>query len=27
VYSGLVYRGPKLIAEAVTEIRRRGVVA
>jgi dihydroorotate dehydrogenase len=27
VYSGLVYRGPKLIAEAVAEIRRRGVVA
>jgi len=27
VYSGLVYRGPKLIAEAVTEIRRRGVIA
>lgn len=27
VYSGLVYRGPKLINEAVTEIRRRGVVA
>lgn len=27
VYSGLVYRGPKLIAEAVSEIRRRGVVA
>ncbi|WP_036111516.1 MULTISPECIES: quinone-dependent dihydroorotate dehydrogenase [Luteibacter] len=27
VYSGLVYRGPKLIAEAVTEIRRRGIVA
>jgi dihydroorotate dehydrogenase len=27
VYSGLVYRGPRLIAEAVAEIRRRGVVA
>ena len=27
VYSGLVYRGPKLINEAVAEIRRRGVVA
>ena len=27
VYSGLVYRGPKLIAEAVAEIRRRGVLA
>jgi dihydroorotate dehydrogenase len=27
VYSGLVYRGPALIAEAVAEIRRRGVVA
>ena len=27
VYSGLVYRGPKLIAEAVAEIRRRGVDA
>lgn len=27
VYSGLVYRGPKLIAEAVAEIRRRGAVA
>jgi dihydroorotate dehydrogenase len=27
VYSGLVYRGPKLIAEAVAEIRRRGVIA
>jgi dihydroorotate dehydrogenase len=27
VYSGLVYRGPKLIAEAVAEIRRRGVNA
>ncbi len=27
VYSGLVYRGPKLIAEAVAELRRRGVVA
>jgi dihydroorotate dehydrogenase len=27
VYSGLVYRGPKLIAEAVTEIRRRGILA
>jgi dihydroorotate dehydrogenase len=27
VYSGLVYRGPKLIAEAVAEIRRRGILA
>ena len=27
VYSGLVYRGPALIAEAVAEIRRRGIVA
>ncbi|SEM24045.1 dihydroorotate oxidase A [Luteibacter sp. UNCMF331Sha3.1] len=27
VYSGLVYRGPKLVAEAVAEIRRRGIVA
>jgi dihydroorotate dehydrogenase len=27
VYSGLVFRGPKLVAEAVTEIRRRGLPA
>jgi dihydroorotate dehydrogenase len=27
LYSGLVYRGPKLIAEAVSEIRRRGDAA
>lgn len=27
VYSGLVYRGPKLINEAVAEIRRRGILA
>jgi len=27
VYSGLVYRGPALIAEAVAEIRRRGILA
>ncbi|NID03917.1 quinone-dependent dihydroorotate dehydrogenase [Luteibacter jiangsuensis] len=27
VYSGLIYRGPKLIAEAVAEIRRRGILA
>jgi dihydroorotate dehydrogenase len=27
VYSGLVYRGPRLINEAVAEIRRRGLLA
>jgi dihydroorotate oxidase A (EC 1.3.3.1) len=27
VYSGLVYRGPQLINEAVAEIRRRGILA
>lgn len=27
VYSGLVYRGPRLINEAVAEIRRRGILA
>jgi dihydroorotate dehydrogenase len=27
VYSGLVYRGPKLINEAVAQIRRRGILA
>ncbi|HEY4093754.1 MAG TPA: quinone-dependent dihydroorotate dehydrogenase [Luteibacter sp.] len=27
LYSGLVYRGPKLINEAVAEIRRRGILA
>ncbi|SFW34829.1 quinone-dependent dihydroorotate dehydrogenase [Luteibacter sp. UNCMF366Tsu5.1] len=27
VYTGLVYRGPALIAEAVSEIRRRGMAA